>query len=141
MPRPRVDLDLYRAQITELYQQGQSSSNLATYLTQNHNVTVTSRTIERRLQEWSQSKQTRTEDTPLLRARIAILIFESYLNDKEVLEVLQDEGYSVSEYGLVRLRKDKGIIYRREKDDEREDVRLRKIVQEELDKGVIQGFG
>ncbi|KAI9882169.1 MAG: hypothetical protein M1823_006084, partial [Watsoniomyces obsoletus] len=59
-----------------------------------------------------------------------------------MLEILRTEGYQLSITGLRRIRRQLGL-YRKlsGKDSEDRDSEMRRIVQQQLDEGVIQGYG
>jgi hypothetical protein len=103
---------------------------------------VEQKTIRRRLQEWGITRRTKVDDTPQLRARIAILFYNCCLSDKNILNILQQEGYSISSWSLIRIRKEMGIKRRIDPQNlEEADRELLELVQRELDKGTIEGLG
>ncbi|OXV10153.1 hypothetical protein Egran_02085 [Elaphomyces granulatus] len=140
--RPSKDILRYKDEIIELFLQGSTNRNIVSYLSDNYNVEIGHRTLERRLAEWGVRKNHQNIDTPQLRARISVLFFQCCLGDKDILYVLQREGYSINARGLSRIRKSMGLLRRVSPFDQEESQRLLlETVQKELDKGFIEGFG
>ena len=138
MPRPTIDLEPYKAQIIELYQNNNSSADIASFLWQNFEVKVGERTIKRRLQTWEQRKRHVTNDTPELQLRITSLFVECCLKNDDILEVLKAEGYQAVKDRVVRIRKELGRQRRIVSGDRlTADTILRTLVQQELEKGTI----
>ena len=142
MPATRIDLHLYKDEIIELYRNTSSSENIAPVLLRRYGVQVSVKTIKRRLAEWGITKRIRTDETSQLRARISALFFECCATDKEILYILEQEGYTIGKWGLKSIRKQLGLVRRVSRFNREEaDQRLREVVQEELDKGLIEGYG
>ena len=136
------NLNPYKTEIIQLFQNDTSTEDIASHLLTNYRINVTAKTIKRRLKVWDVSKRIRTKESPQLRARISTLFFEYCANDKEILYILQKEGYTIGKWGLISLRKQLGLNRRVSRFDREEaDQKLREIVQEELDKGLIEGYG
>lgn len=76
MGRPTVDLESLKDIIIDLYQHDTTASDIAKILQQEYNVTVTTRTIQRRLQKWHQSKRVRVIESQALKDRIQELLFQ-----------------------------------------------------------------
>jgi hypothetical protein len=142
MPPRKINLDLYKEEIIQLYRDSPSADDVPSHLYRRHNIRVSVKTIKRRIAEWGVTKRIRTEDSPQLRARISVLFFECCASDKEILFILGKEGYKIGEWGLRRIRKKLGLSRRVSRFNREEaDKRLREVVQEELDKGLIEGYG
>lgn len=143
MPRQTIDLESYKDEVLELHQEGHAAAQIANYLRDTFQIRVATRTIERRLQSWNvTTKRIKTDDSPELRARIAVLFFQCGCNDEEILLFLKQEGYSIGRWGLIRIRKELGITRRISvRDREESDRILLNIVRAELDKGVARGYG
>lgn len=141
--RPPIDLESYKQEIVTLFLSGSTADSIADHLLQLYEITnISGRTIRRRLNTWGISKRQKTEDSPQLRARISVLFYQCCLADKEMLGVLQQEGYTLGEYGLQRIRLNLGLSRKISiLDREKADAKLLEIVQEELDKGTIEGYG
>lgn len=78
-----------------------------------------------------------------VKARIQVLFFQVGLEDHDMLTVLRDEGFKIGKYTLIRLRFELGLKRRvRGVEAIQEADRLvRRLVTEELQKGVIDGYG
>lgn len=73
---------------------------------------------------------------------MSTLFYEHRANDKEILHILQKEGVAISQYGVETLRQRIGLRRRVSRFNREEaDGQLHDIVQKELDKGTIGGFG
>ena len=142
MPHPGIALDYWKHQIIELYHQQYSADDIQGILHEQYNIKTSARTVRRRLKEWGCSKLHPIPDTPQLRARISVLFFEYCASDKEIIHILEKEGHQLSLYGLSVLRARLGLTRRVSRFNREEaDERLSNIVQEELDKGFIEGYG
>lgn len=140
--RPLHDLSRFRDSIIEQFEDGSSYQQIATYLQDQHSIPINSKTIQRRLRDWGIYRNTKNDDSPELRARIIVLLFECCLNDDDILYILKKEGYSLNKLGLRRLRTKMGLIRRVSPQNRAEaDQLLLDLVQSELDKGAIEGFG
>jgi hypothetical protein len=67
-----------------------------------------------------------------------------YMNflDSTIVRALNQEGHLISLWQIVRIRKDQGCKRRlRAQEREEADSKLWEIVQAELDKGEIEGYG
>jgi len=99
------------------------------------------RTIFRRLDEWGIIRRPQTEDTPLLRASIAIL-FRLNCTDAEMLEELIECGYKTGLTGVTRIRIQMGLRRRMSVfDRQARDAQLFEILKAELDEGYLEGYG
>jgi hypothetical protein len=140
--RPSQDLFHLKDIIVEQYQSGLTYSDIRTYLRNECSLEISERTLKRRLQEWNVYRNSRNDDSPVLRARITVLFFECCLKDDDILYILKTEGYSLNKRGLQRLRKKIGLLRRVSLQNREEaDQLLLSLVQKELDKGTIEGFG
>jgi Clr5 domain len=142
MSPSKINLDLYKDEIIQLYHNSPSTEDIPSYLLRRHNIQVSVKTIKRRLGEWGISKRIRTDDSPRLRARISALFFECCASDKEILYILGQEGYQIGKWGLISIRKQLGLNRRVSRFNREEaDKKLSDAVQEELNKGTIDGYG
>jgi hypothetical protein len=140
--RPSKDLLCYKDEIVGLFLQGSTNRDIVSYLFNNYHIEIANRTLKRRLAEWGVRKNERNDDTLQLRARISVLFFQCCLEDRDMLTVLEREGYSINARGLSRIRKDMGLIRRISPFNQEEAQRLLyETVRKELDKGFIEGFG
>ncbi|KAJ5146556.1 uncharacterized protein N7515_001120 [Penicillium bovifimosum] len=105
MPRHQINLEPYRDEIVILYHGGNSSDSISRTLASRHNIQVKERTIQSRLRKWGIRKRHRTTTgDEALHARIKMLYLQDRLTDKAMLNMLQQEGYGISERTLRRLR-------------------------------------
>ena len=100
---------------------------------------TTSRKI---LKDWNLGKYSATIDSPQLRARILYLSLAHGFSDSKKIHVLKSEGFEIGARSLARIWRELNL-YRRLTPDERlqQEEELRTIVQTELDKGEIEGYG
>jgi Clr5 domain len=143
MPRPSINLEPYKAEITQLFQDGMSSRDIAAHIQGRHGISVKERTIKSRLQGWKVRKRNQPSNTDsALCERITALFFECGLEDREMLHVLQDENFDITLRSLGRLRR--GLnLHRRESPTQAEQKtpEYKEIIKEELRKGIIIGYG
>ncbi|KAJ5454057.1 uncharacterized protein N7458_005013 [Penicillium daleae] len=141
MPRPQIDLEPYREEITLLYSQNARIANIQTII-QSHGVNISLRTLKTRLSSWGLRRQLPSQNEAL-HARLLTLITEAGLSARETLEVLQKEGFRVSEPTLERLRKRLGIQLRTNCPLQRQQQRLEieVLLTEELGIGDVEGYG
>ena len=107
--RPMIDLNSHKDLIIQLFNEEHTASQIAQHLQDTFSITVTDRTLRRRLRTWNIYKRQRTIDTPELRTRIRELFLKLCLDDKEMLQVLQAEGYEIGQTALARLRLQLGL--------------------------------
>ena len=93
--RPSISLAQYKDVIVAKFQDGTSACAISEFLFSNFQIRVEQKTIRRRLHEWGITRRTKVDDSPQLRARIAILFYNCCLSDKNILNILQQEGYSI----------------------------------------------
>lgn len=120
-----------------------TTDQIAQHLQDEYNIRVTSRTIRRRLKDWSVRQRTATVVSDELKRRIQVLFFEIGLNDKEMLQVLQSEGFQLGKWALIRLRFELDLkrSVRTEAGRIESNRRIHQLVSDELQKGVIDGYG
>jgi transposase len=142
--RPRVDLEPYKAEIVGLHEKKMKSDDICKHLKRQHDIQISSRTLTKRLQHWGvKKKMENNTSNQALHARIKNLFFEVGLSDQEIVTVLHDEGYDVSNRTLRRLRHQLGIRLRLDSPAQQE-AQVQEILNaltEEMDKGTIEGYG
>jgi len=141
--RPPTEFSHLRGLLTELYQT-QNIPQLRDFLLEEHGIKTSIRTIKRRFQEWGIQKEPPVKLSETLKNRIIILFFESGLEDAEMLVILQKEGWNIGKWTLVRLRRECGLrrrIGRTEEDRIEADIIVRRLLEKEIEKGVLEGFG
>lgn len=127
MPSGRTPqkLESVRAEITQLYTTGTSIPEILSILELKHNLRTSRHTLYRRMKIWGISvNRTVTKDTPELRDWIRSHFFDLKPTDRELVQLLEGEGFVVSVTGIQRLRKDIDLWHRFSdaKLDERKDV-------------------
>ena len=139
--RPAKDISLYRDEISNLISDGLTYNAIRTHLSTVYGVETSSRSFARYLAKWNIGKYNKPVDCPELRMRISALFF-TCLQDKNILKILQKEGYKIKARVLQQIRKDMGLLRRVDPFNQKEAQRLLfEIVQKELDKGHIEGYG
>lgn len=140
--RPSIDLSPYKDTIISLFQSDMTAEDISAYLCTKYAVNVEQKTIRRRLLQWGVRKRVRTDDTPQLRARIAVLFYQGFLPEHTILTALRSEGYSINARALARIQKRLGMKQRINPGDADEaDRAFESVVQKELDAGSIEGYG
>ncbi|RAL05332.1 Clr5 domain-containing protein [Aspergillus ibericus CBS 121593] len=143
MPRS-IDLEPYKAEIISLFQNNTTSADIASHLQRSHRLQVRERTIKARLRSWGVSKRNRTATSnPQLHTRISELFLNQGLEERELLQVLQSEGFQISSRTLRRIRTQLGLVRRTDDPVQRqmqEDEAL-KYLREESKKGTLKGYG
>ena len=108
--RPSKKLEDYRDDILDqIYERHWKRQEVIDWLADNKGLVITRRTLHRYLTQWGASSQDRTKDTEQLRQRIQVLFCRIGASDKEMLEWLQAEGFTITSRGLVRIRKELGF--------------------------------
>jgi hypothetical protein len=142
MPARSVNLNAFKAQIISWFQDDDVSlEDIAQRLTNEFNTPCTVSTIQRRLKIWGIAKRTRVLETVALRLKIVTMFFMNF-PDATIVRALNQEGCLIGLTQVVRIRKKEGCkrrltIWEREEADSK----LWDIVQVELDKGEIEGYG
>ena len=94
------------------------------------------------MKSWILGTHVITSDTAGLRLRIIALTYESCFNDADTLHALVQEGFTIAPRALQRIRKSMGIYKRVSVFNKAEaDAEAERLVRQELDSGVIDGFG
>jgi len=142
MPRTKINLDPYKDEILALISAKKSNANIIQYLQNSYQLQLADHTLRRRLKEWDVSIRKWTQDTPALRDRITSLFFNG-LNDDQLYRALQTEGYQLGERAVPRLRYELDLKRRLStiEDQQEADEAAVGVITEELQKGVIQGYG
>ena len=138
--RPSIDLTLYKDLIINRFQDGISADAISDLLLVHHQISVKPWTIQCCLLEWQVSWCPKCNDNPQLQCQIAVLFYQCCLSDKNILWVLQKEGYCVTPHSLECIQKAMGIKQKVMSIAETDHL-LDEIVQKELDKGTIEGYG
>lgn len=111
--RRKINVDAYKDEIIGLLEQKLSLREISAALKQKHGVNVSGITIQRRLQiwevPWRQRAPQGVSDRPDLIARVKTLLSEAEHSTKEILDILSEEGFSVSDRTLRKVRIGLGI--------------------------------
>jgi hypothetical protein len=141
--RKSKDLTPFKEEILDLTSQNKSRQEIVSYLLRIHSFSITRQTLAKSIQEWTDTKEERTEKTDQLEAQIANIFFSAYgITDEKMLKILREEGYTITLRGLISIRKELGI-YRRESSNapQKSTEELIDLVNEKLKKGGILGWG
>jgi hypothetical protein len=134
----------FKTQVTRWYQNESTLEEIRVLLFDCHQITISARTLKRRLRDWGVSKNTQIlpEIRGILKLRIAFHYYRN-LSDEEIKWALTHEGFqSIPIHTIARLRLDMKLMRKtsvKERDAAQET--LRKQVQTELDKGTIENYG
>ena len=66
MPQPKTNLNSYREEIIQLYQNDIFKNDIVSYLQTNYNIQVDFNTVKHHLKVWSVFKQIQTDDSSQL---------------------------------------------------------------------------
>ena len=143
MVKTQIDLGPYKAQIIIWFQdENKTADEIVELLRSSYDKMVALRTIQRRLKDWGITKRTRAENIAALRARIAYMFCILGFTDIEMLHALKEEGHQIKKTSLVRIRREQRLWRRLSVFDRAAlEEQLREAIQEELDKGSIEGYG
>jgi hypothetical protein len=144
MPRSAINLEPYKAEIVALYTKNIPCDSIIENLSRTHNITISERTLRARLRGWGIQKQNRTVGTnQVLHARIKVLFYHIGLEERELLEVLQQDGFDITARTLLYLRHKLGL-YRRIKNpivDQKQVENVLEQLRAELNHSKVEGFG
>jgi hypothetical protein len=80
-------------------------------LMEEHNIRVPERTLTKLLCQWGlRINRPPTKDSAELRARITEIFRDGYLTDAETSRVLEQEGFTVGQRKIARMRKEMGLF-------------------------------
>jgi hypothetical protein len=125
-----------------LHREDRTTTQIVNSLNEIYQVKIIYRTIKRRLKFWNVTiKQIKTNDSSKLRARIAILFFQSECIDEKILFFLKQKEYFIDSWKLIRIRKELDITKRIfVRDKEASNRILLNIIKTELDKNVAREY-
>jgi Clr5 domain len=142
MPRSTVDINAYREEIIRFRSQ-KTAVEIVQYLQTTYDLSISERTLNRRLKEWGISVYTtKSVDSDLLN-RIRELFFLG-LNDTQILRTLKIEDHTITLRGVERLRIKELNLKRRLRTEDEQEASKEKALSElidELQKGVVEGYG
>ena len=142
MPRVTIDLEEHIGIITSWHEMALTDSEIMDRLQAQFGLEISRTTFRKILKDWNPGKYSVTTDSPELRTRISYLFIAQGFSDSEIFHVLKSEGFEVGARALARIRREQNL-YRRLTPYERlqQEEELRTIIQTELDKGEIEGYG
>lgn len=145
MVRTPINLELYKAQITTLFESGMNSASICDILYEEHNVRIHSRTLSSRLRAWGIRKYAlRTaRQEPEFLERVKYLFSEIGANEAEMLRVLRIEGFQINARTLRRVRGKLGLVRRTDDPIQKQNQKETTLglLLEEIQKGTIEGYG
>ncbi|KAL4766702.1 hypothetical protein BDW60DRAFT_221101 [Aspergillus nidulans var. acristatus] len=144
MPRPSINLEPYRDEISTLYKSGKSPPTIAMILGDRYGIQVRERTIKTRLSIWGIQKVNRTASADtVLHARITVLLYQVGLSEDEIIYVLQHEGWNIQPRTLKHVRHQQGLLRRTVNPtaDQAEVERVLNQLRADLATGQIEGNG
>ncbi|KAH7034781.1 uncharacterized protein B0I36DRAFT_316935 [Microdochium trichocladiopsis] len=121
MPRPAIDHDGLQAEIQEALDSGRTIAQIHEDLVV-RGFPITKRTLERRLREWGLQRQVRVEVTDELLDLVRLYFFVRGYSDQLIVRQLQQDGITLSERSLRRLRAEYGMKRRYRTTEESEEA-------------------
>lgn len=136
---PPIDLDPYKDEIINMVRRGEANGAILTTLANDYGISVSLRTLKNRLGQWGIRRS--TQDAAL--DRLVLQLYTMALSSDEVLRVLQEQGNTMTERTLRRIRKRLGICLRCVDPVARacQADEIREILLVEDAVGEIEGFG
>ena len=119
-------------------------ANIINNLQEDFGITVSIRTLKRRMEEWNIARYKRHSAVQigLIKVRISVHFFDN-LNDAEIQRALEVEGFpQISIRTIPRWRRASGI-YRSQSTNIQQATaaELQRVISQELDNGTIEGYG
>jgi hypothetical protein len=105
--------------------------------------TVGTTILKQRFKQWGVQRRPPAHIQDHIKGRIFVLFFEQGLEDIEIRQVLAKEGFPIGKYTLYRMRHEM-CLHRRLRDptsQKEAEQHIQEIVQEEMKKGPIDGYG
>lgn len=141
MPRPPIDLSQWQTFIEQCIVQDKFTFEHTRGLLQEQGVKASVNTIRRHLRRRGISIKPRYEDSPALRASVMMMFYQWRLTDKEMVELLKEDGITIGLQPLARLRKKMGLIKRIDEAREEElHARITEVLLQEKQDGSIEDF-
>jgi hypothetical protein len=147
MPRPSINIEVWKQYIIDLYVDGAQPGDIANDIQRRTGLPCSERTIQRRLTHWEvPRRRKKSVVTDELRERI-VALFLLGTSERDMLRILRQDGFTIEPRRLQKIRLEEGVRLLRstrwldEADEEAQMVRLQEIVEEELEKGTIEDFG
>lgn len=137
--QPSKDLLDFKEEISRHFREGETVDDITKYLKTDHHLLINGRTVRRRLREWGVTQRTRTAEHHNLDNQIMTLFFQCGLSDNKIYLVLRKQGFKIGPRGLRDRRRRLGL-HRRLLDYTVVEAAIREAVQNELNKGSIEGY-
>lgn len=137
--RPAQDLYEFQEEILSRFREGETIKAITESLWDNYGLKINSRTVQRRLKEWGVTRRTKTIHHNNLDNQIMTLFFQCGLSDDEMCLVLQKQGFTIGPPGIRGRRRRLGL-HRKLSDYTIIEARIQEAVQNELNKGNIEGY-
>ena len=112
MPCLVINIDPYKNEIIELFENYHMLSQILQYLLKHHLVHIGQSTLQRCLLQWNIHQQVQTWDLKELQLQIIVLTYASYFNNADTLNALLKKDFEIGQIKLVQIRKSMGIIRR-----------------------------
>jgi hypothetical protein len=104
MPRPTLNLQLFKGLITTWLHDGLTSEDITKKLTDEYNTPCATCTIKRPLSEWGTAKRVQAKETAALRIQIANMFYMNFSNDI-IVQALRQDGHEIGLTTVVQIRK------------------------------------
>ncbi len=140
MPQPVILLEHHRERILELSHNSVKISDIHQILQDEYHVNITQWTLHNRLHKWQIIKNTQSDTSDKFHDWIREL-YLLRLSDKDILQILENEGYKITEFSLIHIQKKlrlKNCVDLVDK--EIADAEMLSIIEAELQKGTIEGY-
>jgi len=96
----KINLNSYKNEIIQLFQNDIYFKEIASYLLSSYNIHISKSILKHCLKLWNVTKWISIHDSFQLWARISALFFECCVSDKEILYILNKENYQIDKWDL-----------------------------------------
>ena len=119
MPRPSLNFEPYRDEITERWNCGDSQEDIRTWLQNEglkHRCTAlfirliianrifSDRVFKYKVKEWGLTRYIQSDNTEVMRIHLMYLYWELALDDDEILFALRADGFAIQRWRLQEIR-------------------------------------
>jgi len=140
MPQSVISLEHHRERILELSHNGVKISDIHQILQDEYHVNITQWTLHNWLHKWQIIKNTWSDTSDKFHDWIREL-YLLRLSDKNILWILENEGYKITEFSLIHIQKKLRLKNRVDLiDKEIADAEMLSIIKAELQKEIIEGY-
>lgn len=110
MAPPRNLPDDIAPTVAEWIKEKKTQKDIIALLSSKFGISCSRQTLTRRMKEWNLSIRKPHTDTEQLRERIrTIFSSDRVMQERELLQVLQGEGFQITGYRLAQIRLDMGL--------------------------------